>query len=191
MAALVIYTADPGFRTARFTTIGARGREGPTSLGDHYRGQDHEKLVTLQNGIQLFTVPETGNYRIEAAGAAGGWAGQTDITSGWYNRSMVCRGALVMGNFQFQKGDVLKILVGQEGLKTKANFSAGGGGGTFVTSFDDAPYIIAGGGGGNSCIKARYETCDGTTLTSGQAGNSDEEVFAGGTDGLGATEGAI
>ncbi|XP_035692663.1 E3 ubiquitin-protein ligase TRIM56-like [Branchiostoma floridae] len=50
---------DSGFRTARFTTLGTTGRLGPTSLGTHYRGQDHEGLVQLKDGIQYFTVPDT------------------------------------------------------------------------------------------------------------------------------------
>ncbi|XP_078614341.1 E3 ubiquitin-protein ligase TRIM33-like [Branchiostoma floridae x Branchiostoma japonicum] len=53
-----------GFRTARFTTLGTTGRLGPTSLGTHYRGQDHEGLVQLKDGIQYFTVPDTGQYRV-------------------------------------------------------------------------------------------------------------------------------
>eukprot|EP00058_Branchiostoma_floridae_P005538 XP_002591026.1 hypothetical protein BRAFLDRAFT_69421 [Branchiostoma floridae] len=183
---------DPGFKTATFTTLNTTGRAGPTSLGDHYRGQDHEKLVTLQNGIQLFTVPEDGNYSIKAAGAAGG------VDSLTVNASARGRGAVMQGTFQLRKGEVLKILVGQEGVENLVGFSAGGGGGTFVTRLDDTPLIIAGGGGGIEWLDVRYPSCDGTTLTSGQksykggvgrVGSSDDEVFAGGTDGHGATAG--
>ncbi|KAI8484472.1 hypothetical protein Bbelb_377430 [Branchiostoma belcheri] len=53
---------------ATFTTLGAKGRLGPTDLGQHYSGQDHDGLVTLNNGIQHFTVKHTGTYQIEAAG---------------------------------------------------------------------------------------------------------------------------
>ncbi|CAH1256280.1 Hypp1640 [Branchiostoma lanceolatum] len=181
-----------GFRNATFTTLNTTGRAGPTSLGDHYRGQDHEKLVTLQDGIQLFTVPETGNYEIEVAGAAGSW---DIINSNEDNRGY---GAMMRGTFSLIKGEVLKILVGQEGAKTKGNLSAGGGGGTFVTSFNNTPLIIAGGGGGMQWLARLYESCDGTTLTSGQksyvgvrgrAGKPEDEVNAGGSDGHGATEG--
>ncbi|KAI8509462.1 hypothetical protein Bbelb_133100 [Branchiostoma belcheri] len=52
---------------ATFTTLGAKGRLGPTDLGQHYSGQDHDGLVTLNNGIQHFTVKHTGTYQIEAA----------------------------------------------------------------------------------------------------------------------------
>eukprot|EP00058_Branchiostoma_floridae_P012920 XP_002598408.1 hypothetical protein BRAFLDRAFT_83183 [Branchiostoma floridae] len=59
---------DLPFRTARFTTLGARGRLGPTTLGDYYRGQDHEDMVYLRDGVQVFTVPATGVYLLEVAG---------------------------------------------------------------------------------------------------------------------------
>ncbi|CAH3179345.1 unnamed protein product [Porites lobata] len=55
-----------------FTNLGASGRLHPTSLGSYYRGQDHDGQVTLHSGIQRWTVPYTGDYRIEAIGAAGG-----------------------------------------------------------------------------------------------------------------------
>ncbi|XP_019622018.1 PREDICTED: CUB and sushi domain-containing protein 3-like [Branchiostoma belcheri] len=109
------WTAFGNFK-ATFTTLGTKGRLGPTDLGQHYSGQDHDGLVTLNNGIQHFTVKHTGTYQIEAA------------------------------------GDVLKILVGQEGgwMEEHACYffkGAGGGGGTFVTRDDNTPLIIAGGGG--------------------------------------------
>ncbi|KAI8513022.1 hypothetical protein Bbelb_096610 [Branchiostoma belcheri] len=182
---------DPPFRTATFTTLGATGRAGPTSLGAHYRGQDHEKLVTLQDGIQLFTVPETGDYRIEVAGAAGGW----DSFSG--NKDNRGYGAMMRGNFELHKGEVLKILIGQETV-TKGGMSSGGGGGTFVARFNNTPLIIAGGGGGMQWLFRQYASCDGTTLTSGQrsylgvksrVGNVSNEVNAGGSEGHGATDG--
>lgn len=58
---------------ARFTNLGATGRYGPTTLGAHYVGQDHEHMVTVANGIQFWTVPYSGTYRITIVGAAGGY----------------------------------------------------------------------------------------------------------------------
>ncbi|CAH1256308.1 VCAN [Branchiostoma lanceolatum] len=170
----VICEKDLEFPSAKFTTLGATGHAGPTSLGDHYRGQDHEKLVTLQNGIQLFTVPETGNYRIKVAGAAAGWGEDTDLS----HRG---RGALVAGTFELQKV--------QEGVGFKRYGSAGGGGGTFVTEADDSPLIIAGGGGGGRGLKSHHAECDATTGSSGQAGFGHplSLTHAGGRDGRGAT----
>ncbi|XP_066281282.1 leukocyte tyrosine kinase receptor-like [Branchiostoma lanceolatum] len=174
-----------GFQEATFTTLNTTGREGPTSLGDHYLGQDHEKLVTLQNGIQLFTVPDSGNYRIEAAGAASGWG----ISGDKPHRG---RGALMAGTFLLQKGEELKILIGQEGVRNTVTggFSAGGGGGTYVTKSDNSPLIIAGGGGGGEQLGSHHAECDGTTARSGQAGYSPRDTFPGGIDGHGATVGS-
>ncbi|KAI8513014.1 hypothetical protein Bbelb_096530 [Branchiostoma belcheri] len=189
---------DPRFRTATFTTLGATGRAGPTSLDAHYRGQDHEKLVTLQDGIQLFNVPETGDYRIEVAVSrfrvsmkvpysldkCCGRSGQSDcdkcdgfftvtgaaggVDSQTPNASARGHGAWMGGTFHLTKGEELKVLVGQEGAETAAGLSAGGGGGTFVTRFNNTPLIIAGGGGGIAWLDRRYVSCDGTTLASGQ-----------------------
>ena len=64
---------SPVFNMAKFTTLGATGRLGPTSVGMHYQGQDHEGQVTVNKGIQMWKVPATGMYTIEATGAAGGY----------------------------------------------------------------------------------------------------------------------
>ena len=58
---------------ATFTNLGANGRYGPTSLGSHYAGRDHQHMVTVTNGIQYWTVPYSGTYQITAVGAAGGY----------------------------------------------------------------------------------------------------------------------
>ena len=55
-----------------FTTLGASGRLGLTSIGSYYRGKDHDIQVTVVSGIQRWTVPFTGDYRIEAIEAEGG-----------------------------------------------------------------------------------------------------------------------
>ena len=57
---------------AVFTKLGSSGRLGPNSLGSYYSGQHHDGQVTLVSGIQQWTVPQTGDFRIEAIGAAGG-----------------------------------------------------------------------------------------------------------------------
>ncbi|XP_078695200.1 uncharacterized protein LOC144924122 [Branchiostoma floridae x Branchiostoma belcheri] len=172
-----------GFRTARLTTLGTTGRLGPTSLGTHYGGQDHEGLVQLKDGIQYFTVPDSGQYRIEAAGSAAGW-GVRDA------KSARGRGVVVRGTFQLKKGRiVLKILVGQEGLQNMSSQAVGGGGGTFVTKRDNTPLLVAGGaGGGNNTKNNRNPNSDGTTAAAGQS-SSGGSNFTGGSDGKGATHG--
>ena len=52
------------------------------------------------------------------------------------------KGARVKGNFHLKRGDVLKILVGQEGGVNTASGGAGGGGGTFVVTDDNTPLLI-------------------------------------------------
>ncbi|XP_078621355.1 uncharacterized protein LOC144887829 isoform X1 [Branchiostoma floridae x Branchiostoma japonicum] len=175
---------DVPFRTARLTTLGARGRLGPTTLGDHYRGQDHEDMVYLRDGVQVFTVPATGVYLLEVAGAAAGW-GKAD------NKTIRGRGAVVWASLQLIKGRLLKILVGQEGAENKESHGVGGGGGTFVTGIDNSPLIIAGGGGGGNRQETRNSRCDGTGSPDGNPGYSPKggTSFTGGVKGHGATEG--
>eukprot|EP00058_Branchiostoma_floridae_P017936 XP_002603425.1 hypothetical protein BRAFLDRAFT_80403 [Branchiostoma floridae] len=169
---------------AIFTTLGTTGRLGPTSLGTHYRGQDHEGLVQLKDGIQYFTVPCTGKYRIEAAGAAAGW-GVEDA------KSARGRGAVIRGTFRLQRAEVLKLLVGQEGGENKSINGVGGGGGTFVTKTDNMPLIVAGGAGGGDNMRRRDPNSDGTTATAGQRSSGGRSFFTGGSDGKGAADGDL
>ncbi|CAH1227750.1 Hypp177 [Branchiostoma lanceolatum] len=173
---------DSFFRTAKFTTLGTTGRLGPTALGNHYRGQDHEHLVTLHDGIQHFTVPWTGTYSIEAAGAAAGWGVEN-------RKSARGRGAVLRGTFNLKQGETRNILVGQEGTENMDYASVGGGGGTFVTRRDDTPLIIAGGGGGAGYgLQTHNPLCDGTVSTTGNKSYGGTGC-SGGSDGQGATEG--
>ncbi|XP_078699908.1 uncharacterized protein LOC144926765 [Branchiostoma floridae x Branchiostoma belcheri] len=168
-------------RCMMFTTLGASGRLGPTTLGTHYRGQDHEHLVTLHDGIQHFTVPRTGTYSIETAGAAAGWGKNNP-------KSARGRGAVLRGAFNLKQGETLRILVGQEGAENKGNPGVGGGGGTFVTRGDNTPLIIAGGGGGGGReLQTHNPLCDGTVSTTGNKSYG-ETGCSGGSNGQGATE---
>ena len=54
-----------------FTNLGARRETGPTNTSG-YLGTPLEGQVTLDNGIQIWTVPvTTGTYVIEVSGASG------------------------------------------------------------------------------------------------------------------------
>ncbi|XP_066272983.1 E3 ubiquitin-protein ligase TRIM33-like [Branchiostoma lanceolatum] len=172
--------ADSSFRSAKFTTLGTTGRLGPTTLGNHYRGQDHEHLVTLHDGIQHFTVPGTGTYTIEAAGAAAGWGMKNP-------KSARGRGAIVRGTFNLKQGETLKILVGQEGAGNTKQWGVGGGGGTFVTRGNNLPLIIAAGGGGGISSQSHNPLCDGTVSTTGNKSPGGAGC-GGGSNGQGATE---
>ena len=160
-----------------FSNLNATGRCGPTSLGSYYAGQDHDGQVDLSNGIQQWTVPYTGDYRIEAIGAAGGY----DL---WINNSQYRgRGARMIGTFRLNKGEVIQILVGQEGGISKWLVSSGGGGGTFVVRGANTPLIIAGGGGGVLYVYSRHTEFDASSNTSGNPGYGS---WSGGSNGHGA-----
>ncbi|XP_022801226.1 uncharacterized protein LOC111338927 isoform X1 [Stylophora pistillata] len=165
---------------AIFTSLGASGRFGPTSLGSHYTGQDHDGQVKLLSGIQQWTVPYTGDYRIDAIGAAGGY--DTYTNSAQYRG----RGARMIGTFSLNKGEVIQILVGQEGGINSQSTSSGGGGGTFVARGSNRPLIIAGGGGGLATASSRHPGCDAST---GSSGNPGYNSWSGGSNGHGAKAG--
>ena len=171
----MLYYAE--FR-AVFTNLGASGRLGPTSLGSYYSGQVHDGQVTLVSGIQQWTVPKTGDYRIEAIGAAGGYGLRSN--NGQYRG----RGARLRGIFRLSKGETMQILVGQEGSINLNGDSCGGGGGTFVVRGSNTPLIIAGGGGGMENARSRHSGCDAST---GTTGNPGYRSWSGGSGGQGAT----
>ncbi|XP_044182153.1 leukocyte tyrosine kinase receptor-like [Acropora millepora] len=130
-----------------FTTLGAIGPNGSTSTAG-YQGTSLEDQVILNKGIQIWTVPVTGSYVIEAAGASGGNGSHGSASSVRWTLGGL--GAKITGTFQHNQGTKLKILVGQEATTATANFNrpGGGGGGSFVTLLDNTPLIVAGGGGG-------------------------------------------
>ena len=163
--------------TAVFTSLGASGRYGPTSLGSHYTGQDHDGQVTLSSGIQQWTVPYTGEYKIEAIGATGGY----DI--GKNSAQYRGRGARMIATFSLCKDEIIQILVGQEGGIHSTYYSSGGGGGTFVVRGSNTPLIIAGGGGGIMLGESRHAGCDANTSTTGNPGY---KSWSGGSKGHGA-----
>ena len=142
-----------------FTNCGQEGRYGPSQnqCDNEYAGTDLDGEVTLNGGIQEWTVIQDGLYTIETYGAQGG---DEDNSDGY--------GAKMVGDFELEVGDVLKILVGQEGAWGPDNGNQGcggpndagsGGGGTFVAlvdgfydgyTYQDLPLIISGGGGGHN-----------------------------------------
>ena len=127
-----------------------------------------EGTVTLESGIQLWTIPRTGRYVIQAFGASGSSGNCSEQNCSGSNRGGL--GARLAGTFDLEKGDKLRILVGQKGGEAKTTFAkmpGGGGGGTFVTLFDQSPLIIAGGGGGGGITLPGYGQGD-----PGQAGTN-------------------
>ena len=136
-----------------FSACGKSGSAGPTQadLDDFYKNS----LVSVTfsgNGIQKWTVPYSGYYDIEAAGAAG--ASMNDTILGG-------KGARIRSIFKLVKNDILYILVGQIGTFSDISWGAGGGGGTYVAKkvttseyvynneVNVVPLLVAAGGGGS------------------------------------------
>ena len=101
------------FSDVTFTPCGQSGISGPSQAqcDSAYSGTSLEGLVNLANGMQLWTVPQTGSYQITAVGAGGG-----DATN---YVSYAGRGTSMTGTFELTEGLVLQILVGQKGANGK------------------------------------------------------------------------
>jgi hypothetical protein len=136
-----------------FTTCGAAGAYGPSqsACDSAYAGSDLDGLVTVTGGVQLFAVPSAGTYEVEAWGAQG--ASADSGHDGGY-------GAYISGEIALDEGEVLQIVVGQQGETAGCNGS--GGGGSFVVAEDDTPLLVAGGGGGTR-QDVDQDGCDGVT----------------------------
>jgi hypothetical protein len=164
-----------------FTSGGTTGNVGPTqaAMNTAYSGTNLAGNVTVTGGIQYWTVPTSGMYKIEAFGGQG-WG---DFGG---------RGAHIKGEFTLTAGTQIKILVGQKAgpylsfPATTYNGQFGGGGGSFITDLSNVPYVVAGGGGGNH-LSAFSTVADGQITTSGAAGTGTVSGF-GGTAGGGGGE---
>ncbi|AOS45668.1 hypothetical protein Verru16b_02753 [Lacunisphaera limnophila] len=115
--------------------------------------------------LQLYIVPESGLYLLEARGAQGGGEG---LAGGG-------KGAFLRGVFHLKEGEIIHLVVGRPGLpgrnvpalggsadafdlgtgrEPEATRGGGGGGGTFIWSGTRTgtlpvwPLLVAGGGGG-------------------------------------------
>ena len=89
----------------------------------------------------------------------------------------------MIGTFSLSKGEIIQILVGQEGGINKDLYSSGGGGGTFVVRGNNTSLIMAGGGGGIAVAFSRQAGCDANTSTTGNPGY---KSWSGGSNGYGA-----
>ena len=166
--AFTLATFTPGSQTGNTGPSLAVAQAGLTITGDQ-TWKTNTAFFDVVSGIQIWTVPTSGTYRITANGARGGqsynWGPQGGL------------GASMRGDFVLVGGDKLKILVGQQGDGN--TYDGGGGGGSFVTTFTNSPLIIAGGGGGGAPsgfngsggIVGRIVTSGGATA--GGAGGSD------------------
>ena len=141
--------------TYTFTNASAIGRVGPTApqITAAYLATNLNGSVTVTGGIQSFTVPTSGLYQFNVAGAKSGDY-LASIAPGF--------GRIISGTYNLTAGTVLNIVVGQNGLAMKNNnagyiasyasyktTNAGGGGGTFVYAGTTLLYAAGGGGAPN------------------------------------------
>lgn len=177
------------FTTFTFTNANITGRTGPTLANclSAYDTTTYSWLNSTDNfnvspqGIQLWTVPKSGTYEIEAVGAQG------------YSPNNDSYGAKCIGRFSLTKSDKLKIAVGQRGSSGSSGCGGalgGGGGGSFVTTTANTPLIIAAGGGGKSALfvtSSVQANANATFINSETYGNTGQDT--GGTGGTGGNGG--
>lgn len=145
--------------TMTFSNCGATGYLGPDQ--NQCNAVYGPGVVTVNNGIQVWTVPQTGTYRITVAGGDGSHDGTGYGTGG--------RGAIIAGEVTLNQGDNLKLLVGQQGKH--GTHAGGGGGGTFVATSANVPLMVAGGGGSSrSGSTLNLTVMDGNTAPCGKNG---------------------
>jgi hypothetical protein len=178
-------TALYAFTTATFNTGGINGPTGPTlsQAASTLTGPEVATWSTntsffnmVTTGIQLWTVPATASYRITAAGASSASGGL---------------GANIQGTFSLTQGQIIQILVGQQGTLN------GGGGGSYVvknnaTTIADI-FLIAGGGGGKTGGSGGTATTSNSTgtVSNGNGGNSSNSAFNGPAGGGFLTSGTV
>jgi hypothetical protein len=137
------------FTSHTFTPCGATGSNGPTI--DQCRTEYAIKqglswpiqfLTMKTQGVQEWTVPVSGTFKITAAGARGG------AYSATFQGGV---GRIVERTTNLEAGAKLHIVVGQEPVFASSEKRSGGGGGTFVFENTVSPQttaLVAGGGGG-------------------------------------------
>ncbi len=159
-----------------FSTCGSTGRYGPSQsdCDSAYSGTPLENDVSLSNGVQQWTVPITGTYTITAGGARGGDGVGLSASSNM--------GAIMQGDFELTAGDVLNVVVGQNGGDGVGNCNCGGGGGggsfVYTGSIGGAGLLIAAGGGGGgagSCQSNGPRSVGNTSQDGYQGGNGSND----------------
>jgi hypothetical protein len=165
-----------------FTNAAATGKNGPTQaqINTAYSGSSLAGIVTVTaSGIQKLTIPTTGNYVFEIAGAKGGNA--SSFTGG--------SGAIFTTNsVSLSQGEVIQIGVGQIGIVSTDNTGAGGGGASWAYRESNSTLVaIAGGGGGaGPNTTGAKSTAQNSSLGSGEGGYSGTaQQSNGGTSGNG------
>lgn len=177
----------PAFaQTYNFTNASATGKNGPSQaqVNAAYSATNLNGQVTATNGIQQWTVPATGNYRITTAGANGG---NTAFSSGGSGIIVSCEVALTAGT-------VLNIVVGQQGTynnngNTYVSSGSGGGGSFVYTGAIGGGGLIAAAGGGGGGLSSPSNVIAGNVSNANFGANGATITDAGGFISLGGTGG--
>jgi hypothetical protein len=161
---VVVSSALFAFSSHTFTSVGLTGKTGPSinQLRNNYStvwdGTNAYFNLYGYTGFQLFTIPVTGNYLIDAKGAEGG----RNIIGGTGAQTLKSpgQGAHVSARFYLTKGTKIVMIVGQKPTAMTSYtkpYGGGGGGATWVlkpgtfTSSNDV-YLVAGAGGGAGTV---------------------------------------
>lgn len=191
-----------------FTNMGASGPYGPYNIlySTSTPGYGTSYQLTLgtgtSNGMQLWTVPQTTSYNITIAGAGNSYK---YINTYGFSVNYKSYGIIGQTTFNLKKGDIIQILIGQQGTVSGSslnNVLGGGNGGTFMyNQTSNILLCVAGGAGGNANDITNHTIGDGTGInpytngngigrnaesnTSGSSGNNYDYYGSGGTNGYG------
>lgn len=193
------------FTSYTFTTVNLaeyQWHTGPTLAqlqtqysGSTFIGNTAFFNVTTQ-GVQEFTIPKDGTYRITAVGGSGGDGagadyGSTTNTRGSFTSCSGGRAASMRGDFVLTASTVLCLVVGQQGRQGtgNANCGGGGGGGSFVYKKSDNTLLIAAGGGGGNNGATSSMTNTPSSLIHGNSSTSGQQSSMGTAGGVGGNPG--
>ena len=165
---IVVAPVASAATTYSFTSAGATGQSGPTQsqINSAYSGSSLAGLVTITTqGVQRFTVPSSGTYVFTLAGSKGGNSNSVSGGSG---------AKFSTDPISLVSGEVIRIGVGQIGLRTGDGTGSGGGGASWVYRESNSTLLaIAGGGGGGgiSGVTNSNSTAENSTSGNGRRGS--------------------
>eukprot|EP00798_Chlamydomonas_sp_ICE-L_P009308 gene9308-16441_t len=136
-----ITTTLTGSTSMTFTSCGAKLRLGPTA-DQMLSAYGLSVTVGSYQGYQNYAIPQTQLYSITCYGALGG--------SGSYLGE---NGGVVSATFNLREGQIITVIVGQNGGNVGSPQEGGGGGGTWVVNSDNSTLLICA-AGGNGAITA-------------------------------------
>ena len=151
---------------------------GGLSGGETSQWKNDTNFFNTSNGVQYWTVPTDGTYRIRAEGARGAYP-----RGGGY-------GANMRGDFSLTEGEVVRMVIGvtgNQGGHPWGGTHGGGGGGTYVVR---SPYnsngniLVVAGAGGAGC-GTPWCNQGGDSANTGTSGNGPGGAGSGGNGGSG------